>query len=517
MDFMKMIENDEKTITENGAVGFKTTGSKVVDLNFRIPSFRRGIDKELFDKAIKEDAKLTMKWLLYLRDVREGVGERKSFRDFFVYLCDKHIDLANKMIKHVDLAEYGRWDDIVDIAYRVQNMYIKNHLVGNIIGQLNEDLANMKQENGVSLLAKWLSSPNTSSKKTRAKAKFLCKELNMSEKQYRKILSKLRAYIDVVECKMSANKWEDIDYSTVPSKANVNYRNAFEEHDEERRVRYLESLKNGETKINANAMFLHDIVHAYSDEAWSISHKEYDETLEQLWKAQDKCEGFKDTVVVRDGSGSMTVPVGGSGLTALEVADAITLYCAENNEGIFKDKFITFGSHAKLIDVSHLDNLRDKLEYLAEYTDCSSTNIEGVFDLILNTAVKNNVAQEDLPKTILIISDMEFNMAQGYYTAKNNKALFETIAEKYKEEGYNLPKLVFWNVNSRTNTVPLTKNENGVVLISGFSKNLMDMVVSSELDPYKALVKQLNTKRYEVVEDVFDDLKNSTPFSSKGT
>lgn len=517
MDFMKMIENDEKTITENGAVGFKTTGSKVVDLNFRIPSFRRGIDKELFDKAIKEDAKLTMKWLLYLRDVREGVGERKSFRDFFVYLCDKHIDLANKMIKHVDLAEYGRWDDIVDIAYRVQNMYIKNHLVGNIIGQLNEDLANMKQENGVSLLAKWLSSPNTSSKKTRAKAKFLCKELNMSEKQYRKILSKLRAYIDVVECKMSANKWEDIDYSTVPSKANVNYRNAFEEHDEERRVRYLESLKNGETKINANAMFLHDIVHAYSDEAWSISHKEYDETLEQLWKAQDKCEGFKDTVVVRDGSGSMTVPVGGSGLTALEVADAITLYCAENNEGIFKDRFITFGSHAKLIDVSHLDNLRDKLEYLAEYTDCSSTNIEGVFDLILNTAVKNNVAQEDLPKTILIISDMEFNMAQGYYTAKNNKALFETIAEKYKEEGYNLPKLVFWNVNSRTNTVPLTKNENGVVLISGFSKNLMDMVVSSELDPYKALVKQLNTKRYEVVEDVFDDLKNSTPFSSKGT
>lgn len=517
MDFMKMIENDEKTITENGAVGFKTTGSKVVDLNFRIPSFRRGIDKELFDKAIKEDAKLTMKWLLYLRDVREGVGERKSFRDFFVYLCDKHIDLANKMIKHVDLAEYGRWDDIVDIAYRVQNMYIKNHLVGNIIGQLNEDLANMKQENGVSLLAKWLSSPNTSSKKTRAKAKFLCKELNMSEKQYRKILSKLRAYIDVVECKMSANKWEDIDYSTVPSKANVNYRNAFEEHDEERRVRYLESLKNGETKINANAMFLHDIVHAYSDEAWSISHKEYDETLEQLWKAQDKCEGFKDTVVVRDGSGSMTVPVGGSGLTALEVADAITLYCAENNEGIFKDKFITFGSHAKLIDVSHLDNLRDKLEYLAEYTDCSSTNIEGVFDLILNTAVKNNVAQEDLPKTVFIISDMEFNIAQGYYTAKNNKALFETIADKYKDKGYELPKLVFWNVNSRTNTVPLTQNENGVILISGFSKNLMDMVMSSELDPYKALVKQLNTKRYEVVEDVFDELKNSSPFSSKGT
>lgn len=517
MDFMKMIENDEKTITENGAVGFKTTGSKVVDLNFCIPSFRRVIDKELFDKAIKEDAKLTMKWLLYLRDVREGVGERKSFRDFFVYLCDKQIDLANKMIKHVDLAEYGRWDDIVDIACRVQNVYIKNHLVGNIIGQLDEDLANMKQERSVSLLAKWLPSPNTSSKKTKAKARFLCKELNMSEKQYRKALSKLRAYIDVVECKMSANKWGDIDYSTVPSKANVNYRNAFEEHDEERRVCYLESLKSGETKINANAMFLHDIVHTYIvARDWMNTVDDYNETLEQLWKAQDKCDGFKDTVVVRDGSGSMTCGVSGN-LTALEVADAITLYCAENNEGTFKDKFITFSSHAKLIDVSHLDNLHDKLEYLAKHDDVSSTNIEDVFDLILSTAVKNNVAQEDMPKTVLIVSDTEFNMAQGYYTAKNNKALFETIAEKYKNKGYKLPKLVFWNVNSRTNTVPLTQNENGVILISGFSKNLMSMVMSSELDAYKALVKQLNTKRYEVVEDVFDDLKNSSPFSSKNT
>lgn len=514
MDFMKMIENHEKSYTENGATGFKTSESKVVDLNFRIPSFRREIDKELFDKAIKEDAKLTMKWILYLRDVREGVGERKSFRDFFVYLCDKHIDLANKMIKHVDLAEYGRWDDIVDIAYRVKNDFIRKFILDKIDIQIADDIKNVDRKKPVSLLAKWLPSANASSKETKSKARMVYKYLQFTESDYRRTLSELRAYIDVVERKMSANEWGDIDYSTVPSKANVNYRNAFEKHDGERREKYLESLKNGETKINANAMFLHDIVHAYSMQSlWRNRHKEYDETLEQLWKTQDKCDGFKDTVVVRDGSGSMTVPVVTSGLTALEVADAITLYCAENNEGTFKNKFITFGSHAKLIDVSHLDNLHDKLKYIAEYDDVSSTNIEDVFDLILNTAVKNNVPQEDMPKTVLIVSDMEFNIAQGYYTAKGNKALFETIAEKYKNKGYKLPKLVFWNVNSRTNTVPLTKNENGVILVSGFSKNLMDMVMSSELDPYKALVKQLDTKRYEVVEDVFNDLKNSTPFS----
>lgn len=516
MDFMKMVENNEKTVTENGAVGFKTTGSKVVDLNFRIPSFRRGIDKELFDKAIKEDAKLTMKWLLFLRDVREGVGERKSFRDFFVYLCDKHIDLANKMIKHVDLAEYGRWDDLVDIAYRTQNEFIRNLILDKIDAQFAEDLQNFDRKESVSLLAKWLPSSNASSKTTKSKAKMVYKYLQFTEDNYRRTLSMLRAYIDVVERKMSANEWGDIDYSTVPSKANVNYRNAFEKHDGERREKYLESLKNGETKINANAMFLHDIVHAYIiPGGWVNSVGDYNETLEQLWKAQDKCDGFKDTVVVRDGSGSMTCGVSGN-LTAQEVADAITLYCAENNEGVFKDKFITFGSHAELVDVSHLNSLHDKLEYLEEYTDCSSTNIEGVFDLILETAVKNSVPQEDMPKTVLIVSDMEFNAAQGnYYEDHDNATLFESIAEDYKNEGYKLPRLVFWNVNSRTNTVPLTQNENGVILISGFSKNLMDMVMSSELDPYKALVKQLNTKRYEVVEDVFDEIKNSSPFSSK--
>ena len=505
MDFMKMIENDEKSITENGAVGFKTSGSKLVDLNFQVPSFRKAIDKDLFKQALKEDEKLTLKWLLYLRDVREGIGERKSFRDFVLELISYDVDLANIFIKEVDIAEYGRWDDYVDIAYRTDNDFIRNMILDKIDKQLVNDMQDMDDKKSVSLLAKWLPSINTSSKETCAKAKMICNYLGMLKSEYRKILSELRAYIDVVERKMSENEWGEIDYSAVPSKANVNYRNAFERHDGERREKYLESLKKGETKINANAMFLHDIVHAYAEFGeWCAVHKDYDETLEQLWKAQNKCNGFSDTVVVRDGSGSMTVPVDKSGLTALEVADAITLYCAENNDGAFKDKFITFGSHAKLIDVSHLDSLHDKLEYLARYTDVSSTNIEGVFDLILDTAVKNCVSQEDMPKTVLIVSDMEYNMAQGYYNAKDNKALFETIAEKYKKEGYKLPKLVFWNVNSRTNTVPLTQNENGVILISGFSKNLMDMVMSSELDPYKALVKQLNLPRYEIVDKIFE-------------
>ena len=502
MDFMNLIEREEKSVTENGALGFKTTGSKLVDLNFKIPSFRKNIDTELFEKALKEDTKLTIKWLLYLRDIREGVGERKSFRKFFIYLCDKHVDLARALINNVPIEEYGRWDDYVDIAYHTNNESIRNLILEKISKQLNNDL----QGKNVSLLGKWLPSCNASSKKTKAKADFVRRYLHLTKKEYRKTLSKLREHIDIVERKMSENEWGEINYSVVPSKANLNYKDAFKRHDKERREKYLDSLKKGEIKINANAMFLHDIVHSYTCYDYlNNGIKEYDETLEQLWKAQEKCEGFRDTVVVRDGSGSMTTTVGNSTITALEVADAITLYCAENNEGTFKDKFITFGSNAELVDVSHLDNLHDKLKYLKKYTDYTSTNIEGVFDLILETAVKNNISQEDMPNTVLIISDMEYNAAQGYYYEDHdNTTLFETIAEDYKKEGYKLPKLVFWNVDSRTNTIPLTQNENGVILISGFSKNLMDMVMSNELDPYKALVKQLNVPRYEIVEKILD-------------
>ena len=209
-----------------------------------------------------------------------------------------------------------------------------------------------------------------------------------------------------------------------------------------------------------------------------------------------------------DGSGSMTSPLGNgtsSNVTALEVACAISLYCAQNNSGEFKNKFITFSSRPRLVNVNS-DTLFGNLNIMRKYNECSDTNIEATFDLILNTAVKHNMAQEDMPKTVLIVSDMEFNMATGSGWSRVptvNEALFEIIAKKFAKHGYVLPKLVFWNVNSRTNTIPLTENELGVILLSGFSKNLMQLVMSSELDPYKALVKQLNVPRYAVIDKVF--------------
>lgn len=402
MGFMEKLEENQKSYTENGAVGYKTTGHKIVDLNFAIPSFRTGIDKDLFELSLKQDEKLTLKWLLYLRDVRKGIGERKSFRDFVMHLVNIDKELAEDFLSVVPIEEYGRWDDYVYLLCNVKELSIRLIIFDKVRAQYFKDLANMNIGQPVSLLGKWLPSENSSSKETKHNAKFIRKLLDMDSKTYRKNLSALREHIDVVERKMSANDWKNIKYENVPSKANLIYSNAFFEHDTDRRKEYLESLKNGETKINAQALFLHDIVHKYSSN-WYV--REYDETLEQMWKAQDKVDGFENTIVVRDGSGSMFCPIGNSGVTALDVANAITLYCAENNTGGFKNKFITFSSRASLIDVSCKNSLHDKLELLSENDDCSNTNIENVFNLILDTAIKNNMSQNEMPKTVLIISD----------------------------------------------------------------------------------------------------------------
>ncbi len=493
--FMEKLKQCQVQETENGALGYVTTGKALVDLNFAIPSFREEINKDLFDEAYKENPNLAMRWLLYLRDIRQGVGERKSFREYILHFCENYPEMALKFVQLVPIEEYGRYDDIVYIAYYTRNMLIRRSLLDLLYIRFNQDLRLSSQGTAISLLAKWLPSINASSKETRKLANFLCKSWNLPPKEYRKRLSKLRAYLKVVEVQMSANDWEEIDYERVPSKANLNYRNAFIRHDEERRKEYLEDLRQGKAKINAQAMFLHDIVHAYGHNNIFFPIKEINDTLEELWKAQIRVKGLEDTIVVRDGSGSMGINIGNSNLTALDVANAISIYCAESNTGEFKDKVITFSHNARLIDLDGLDSLKEKINKLNRYNEYENTNIESVFNLILRTAVKYEL--KDIPKNVLIISDMEYDSAcEDRY---EQETLFKSISEKYKRYGYNLPKLIFWNVNSRTNTIPITENKNGVILLSGFSKNLMDIVVSSELNPYKALVGILNSPRYDVI------------------
>lgn len=495
--------NNETKLTENGAVAYRTSGKKLLDLNFAVASLRRASEQEIIKKfmdAYWENPTVAIKWLFYNRDCREGLGERRSFRIILKYLADNKPEIIRAVFDFTPW--YGRYDDL----WCLLDTELKEDVIRLIAEQLEVDKAYMKDGKSCSLICKWLPSENCSSKETKRYATIIRKGLNMTSRGYRKMLSEMRKYIDVVERKMSAKEWNAINYEAVPSRANLIYNNAFLRNDEERRREYLGKLEKGEVKINASTLFPHDIVHKYmSGGMWSQSLKSYDATLEGLWKAlPDTVKGAENTIVVADGSGSMTCNVGGNtSVTALDVANALAIYFAERSSGEFKDKYITFSHRPQLVDFSNAKTLRDKIQIALRHNEVADTNIEATFDLILQTAVNNNMSQEDMPKNILIVSDMEFNSACCY---RPNEALFTTIAKKYAVYGYKLPRLVFWNVNSRTGTIPVKENDLGVALVSGFSVNIVNMVISNKLDPYECLLDTLNTERYQPIEDAIKDI-----------
>lgn len=493
--------NNETKLTENGAVAYRTSGKKLLDLNFAVASLRRASEQEIINKfmdAYFEDKITALKWLFYCRDVREGLGERRLFRVVMKEFAAQEPKAVKELISLV--GEYGRYDDL----WCLLETDLVDDVVELVKKQLSDDFENMSEGKSVSLLTKWMPSLNASSEQTKKYASILCKKMGDTPRNYRKFLSRMRKYIDVVERKMSAKEWNAINYETVPSRANLIYNNAFLRNDEERRREYLGKLEKGEAKINASTLFPHDIVHKYVNNGWGASVKNYDATLEGLWKAlPDTVKGAENTIVVADGSGSMTCNVGGNtSVTALDVANALAIYFSERASGEFKDKYITFSSRPQLVDFSNAKTLRDKIQIALRHDEVADTNIEATFDLILRTAVNNNMSQEDMPKNILIVSDMEFNTACYSYP---NETLFATIARKYATHGYKLPRLIFWNVNSRTGTIPVKENELGVALVSGFSVNIVNMVMSNKLDPYECLLDALNTERYQPIEDAIKD------------
>lgn len=510
MDFVNALRNEMNyNMTENGAVGFRTTGKELLDLNFAVASLRKMSDEEVakrFMKAFCENKMLAMKWLFYARDARQGIGERRLFRVVMKHLVESNPEMIIPVINLIP--EYGRYDDLWCLLDNEESAKVVYQIVDK---QLKEDWDNMSAGKPISLTSKWMPSINASSKKTKEYGKKLCKALHMSEREYRKALSKLRKYLDVVEVKMSNKDWSEIKYETVPSRANLIYNNAFLRNDEARRREYLGKLEKGETKINASTLFPHDIVHKYTIQyGWgccSLSQK--DATIEALWKAlPDTVNGCGNTIVVADGSGSMTTQVDrSSSVTALDVANALAIYFAEHSSGQFKDKYITFSERPQIVDFSNATSLHDKLQIALAHDECANTNIEKVFDLILDTAIKNRMKQEDLPQNILIISDMEFDRCatcgdnrSSWALKKPSQKLFDMIAQKYANAGYSIPRLVFWNVNSRTGTIPVKENELGVALVSGFSVNIVKMVLSNKLDPYECLLETLNSERYAPIE-----------------
>ena len=530
--FMNALTNNEKSYTANDGTAYRTSGSPLVDLNFSVPALRQaaidfyGKSKHnshfystdrtmdavealrLFITSYEEDPLYTMKWLMYARHIKLGLGERDIFRMMLTKIGDLHPEMALQFIIGTELWNYGRWDDVLRIFFDTTSTILHDGLGELIANQFRRDIIGCGLGDSISLLAKWMPSNNTSSKEKRSEAVILKSLLHLSAREYRKTLSRLREYLAVIDRKASLNQWNDINYNHVPSKANLKYRNAFLKHDEERRKAYLTSLQKGDdaVKINANSMFLYDIVQAYvkADSCWDSSLNPYDETLEQLWNAQESPKDYDDILVIRDGSGSMGQRLSGnSSVTALSVADSIALYCAQHNKNeSFKNRFITFSNRPQMVDISMCETLRDKLRRLHRFDDYSNTDIEATFDLILYIAVRNHLRQDELPSACLIISDMQFDQATAH---DDNATVIESCRQKFEALGYTMPRLIFWNVSVYAhNTIPVQVHPSGVILVSGFSKSIVDMVVSRELNPEVALKAELDAK-CSIVDAVLQD------------
>lgn len=490
-------EQDNYSLTENGAVGYKSSKSALVDINYKVASLRNSDEDEivaLFNEAFRENKEYALKWLFFARDIREGLGERRLFR-----VCYKRLfELDNILFKQNlhNIAEYGRWDDLISL---IGISCDSDEYIGNMIReQLEEDIRNCEANKPISLLAKWMPSENASSRQTKTLARQLMKLLNISPRKYRLMLSRLRSHSNVVETQMCNNEWNEIDYEKVPSLANLKYKDAFMKHDMERRLDYLASVSKGEKKLNMKVATPVDVVTKYCDRR---KIRDFDPTLELAWKNL-KDIMVEDTLVVADGSGSMLTRVSGD-TTALDVANALAIYTSEHNSGVYKNKYITFSSKPRFVDFSKANSLCEKIQIAQRYSEVSNTNIEAVFDLILQTAIKNRIPQNKMVKNILIISDMEFDEAQTIWRSSEpvlTQPLFDLIKRRYSDAGYALPKLIFWNVNSRTKTIPLVENELGVALVSGFSQNVLKMVMTNNLNPYDILIEAITSPRYDAIK-----------------
>ena len=519
---LKKTMSQEEVLTENGAVGFKSSGHALVDINFATSSLRNKTEGEIqkmFSDAFYENPLLAVKWLFMLRDIRGGMQERRSFRICFKWLSTIRPELVKKLIPLC--AEYGRFDDLFCLITFKEDDQVQAEVIKYIDEQWANDVKNMKEGKPISLLAKWMKSCNTSSPESVKIGKFLAKKLQLSEKMYRKTLASMRKYLNVIEQKMSAKEWKTIDYETVPSKANLKYNAAFLRNDEARRREFLGKLEKGEAKINSSANFPCDIVHAYTGK---VGYSYYsrssqcvvDPALEAMWKALPNIAVNGNVLAIADGSGSMTCRASnGSNMTALEVANALAIYCAEHCTGPFNNKYITFSSRPQYVDMSKAKSLAEKIYIALQHDECANTNLEATFDLVLQTAVNHNLKQEDIP-TLVILSDMEIDSGAdfGYsYSRYNNNysasknALMEKIKQKYAAHNFTLPRTIWWNINSRTGTIPLTQNpETGIILCSGYSQSQFKMIASNKTDPYEVLVEALSVERYAPIEAAIKDI-----------
>ena len=481
LDYLKHESNF--TYTENGALTHVTTESDLVDLFATIGALRGAGDRTVTDRfarAFAENPDLAMKLAFYGRDVRGGLGERRVFRLILRWLASHEPAAVKRNIEYIP--EYGRYDDLLSLV----GTLCEDDVIELIRGQLERDRSS---DAGVSLLAKWLPSTNASSCETVKLAKHIAHRLGMTDAAYRKLLSELRAKIAIIENNLRERDYT-FDYSKQPSQAMLKYRKAFIRNDKERYVEFLESVRRGEVSMHTGTLAPYDIISPCFDIYGDLVEMTDDErrSIDTAWNSLDDCRTDENSLAVVDGSGSMYCNLSPR---PIAVAMSLGIYFAERCKGAFHNHFITFSEHPRLVEVKGAD-IVEKVGYCSKYNEVANTNLSEVFKLILRVAVGHQMPQSELPKRLYIISDMEFDSC----TRDSDMTNFEYAKRLYREHGYELPEIVFWNVASRHRQQAVTKNEAGVALVSGCSQHMFDLAVAGKLTPATVMSEILGSERY---------------------
>lgn len=465
--------------TLNGCATNITSSNPLVDLFFTINTFRNKEKTEVlsaFYNAYTYSPVQALKILFWSRDIRGGQGERKTFRT-----CIKDLALKGKcksVLPHIPY--FGRWDDVL--------VFMDTPLE-------NEALALIKSalDNDDALCAKWM--PREKSSKS-AHAVKIRNYLKLTPKQYRKMLSTLTK---VVENQMCSNDWNSIEYGRVPSRATLIYRKAFERNSPVKWEEYVQAVQAGEEKVNAGALYPYDIVvkiwddYIYSELNFHSASTELS-ILDEQWKAlPNYLENSSERILpLVDTSGSM---YSGSGSPLpIQVSVSLGLYIAERNEGPFKDHFLTFSQNPTMQKIEG-DNIQKKLISLKNADWGYNTDLEAVFQTLLNAALASEVSATEMPTVILIFSDMEFDQATN-----SSLTAYETMQALYSSYGYQLPKIVFWNLDTKTSNFPVRFDQEGTAMVSGFSPSLMTQILAGgDITPESIMSKTIDSERYSCI------------------
>jgi hypothetical protein len=478
----EMRKENSKTFTENGCEAYSTSGDILVDFVANIGTMDKASEQDIkdwVDKLYSVDALSARKLIFYTRDILGGLGRRRVGRLLYERLAE--IDSESAVNNIANIPEYGRFDDL----YCLMGTKAENAMFKFIRDTFYDDLDKMSKNQPISGLAKWVKNPNSKVKETRALGRLTAKKVGLEQREFAKKLTELRKYFDVVELKMTDKKWTEIDYSKVPSRASMIYSKAFDRNDEERYSEFKTKVKSGESEIKATTLYPYDLLNK--------ALREGDETVDLLWKAlPNYIDTTKNVLTVCDVSGSMF----GQPIT---VAISLAMYFSERDKGQFKNKFITFSSHPQLVEIPEtLSTVRDRYNFIRSADWGMNTDLNSVFELIFKTALTNKMSQEDIPDCLLILTDMQFD---SYRTGGWDKTLYEFWREEFKNHGYELPNIVFWNCsNDYRESFQSNGLVAGVQYVSGMStpifKNVLNYLFCT---PLGAVMNIVNSERYSKI------------------